>query len=117
MDRLAILDLVYLALANPANPELRIEKMFDWYFSREMEIVKWSLGAASGLVIALLPGMVDPTKFPAGPKTFCAVALALIAIGGCSALAIFKLQAIREGADLYVPAMQIVLFLQGVSTP
>lgn len=116
MDKLSILDLIYLALSNPQNPELRLEKIFDWYFTREIEIVKWSLGAASGVVVALLPGMVDPAKFT-GPRTRWAIVLAIAAIIACGALALLKLQSMKERAGEYVPALQIVLYLTGGKSP
>lgn len=63
MDAFLVTELVDLAFANPTAPEARVEKMFDWYFAREIETIKWSPGAASGMLVALLPGMLDPNKY------------------------------------------------------
>jgi hypothetical protein len=127
MDSMLIVDLVDLALANPPAPEARLEKMFDWYFARELEIVKWSLGVASGLLLALLPGMIDPNKFNVNVNTLLpqwvpyfvlnAAWTALLAIVLCGTLATLKFRAISERADLYVPSLRVVLTVAGKASP
>jgi hypothetical protein len=121
-----VTDLVDLALAKPDNPELRLEKMFDWYFAQELEVVKWALGAASAILVALLPALIDPSKFnfefPAERRWLVYIPvnvawLALITIFFCIALASLKLKAMSERTQLYVPSLEIVLSITGRRTP
>jgi len=119
---LPLRDLVEIALAHPTTPELRIEKLFDWYLARETEVMRWALGAASAMVIALLPGMWDANRLyafddqdqsPAGRRiailfAIMAVGMAVLGIVLSAALAGLKYDAIKHRSDLYVPALKIV---------
>ena len=54
MKDIAIKDIIDLVDSNVPDAELRIEKMFDWHFQRDMTITKWVLGAAASLSVAVL---------------------------------------------------------------
>ena len=54
MKDITFKELADLAVTEVADPYSIIENMFQWYFDREMMIVKWLLGAAASVSVALL---------------------------------------------------------------
>jgi hypothetical protein len=108
MDPLLVVELVVLALSDPDDPESRVEKMFDWYLSRQLEIAKWSLAAASSIAVALLPLLFDHTK----TFSVSTVALALLAIALSGGVALVKFASMARRASLYVSAIHIIRSVQ-----
>jgi len=53
MKDLKISDIVDLVTTELPAPEEKIERLFEWQFSREIEIAKWLLGAGASLAIAI----------------------------------------------------------------
>lgn len=51
MIRLTIRELTSLVSSEVADPEVRLEKIFDWEHARRMELVKWVLTASVALFI------------------------------------------------------------------
>ena len=54
MKDITLKDLIDLVASDTPEAEVRIEKMFDWHFHRDMTITKWVLGAAASLIVAVL---------------------------------------------------------------
>ena len=46
MRDITVREIIDLVASEVPTAESRIEKMFDWYFQRDMTITKWVLGAA-----------------------------------------------------------------------
>jgi hypothetical protein len=45
-------DLIDLIVADVSDIEGRLQKMFEWHFTRDLEIAKWVLGAAASFAVA-----------------------------------------------------------------
>ena len=54
MKDITLKEIIDLVDSDVPEAELRIEKMFDWHFQRDMTITKWVLGAAASLSVAVL---------------------------------------------------------------
>jgi hypothetical protein len=87
MIRLTIREVINLVGSEVPNPEVRLEKVFDWAHSRRMELVKWVLTASAALfvpvAVAYLKGELSkgtPTWWVVG-ALFGAVLLAVFGLG------------------------------------
>lgn len=103
VDTLFINELIRLSLATPDSPAPRIEKMFDWYFGRQVEIGKWALGLASSILVMLLPLLIDKSK----EVNYCTVIVAILAIVTSLILAGVKFGRMAQRAGWYVSAIEI----------
>lgn len=56
MVRLSIKDLIDLVASEVPNPEVRLEKAYEWSHARRLELVKWILAAAVALFAPLVVG-------------------------------------------------------------
>jgi len=56
MVKLSIRDLIDLVASGVPNPELRLEKTYEWSHARRLELVKWILAAAVALFAPLAVG-------------------------------------------------------------
>lgn len=83
MVKLSIRDLIDLVASGVPNPELRLEKTYEWSHARRLELVKWILAAAVALFAPLAVGYFRE-EFG---KTI-SPAWALGAMGGSAALAV-----------------------------
>ena len=52
MKDININDLIDLIVADVSDIEGRLQKMFEWHFTRDLEIAKWVLGAAASFAVA-----------------------------------------------------------------
>ena len=54
MKTIQIRHLIDLVAADVNDGESRIEKIFHWRFERDLRVVRWSLGVAASLPVAIL---------------------------------------------------------------
>src|SRR5262245_18080729 len=54
MMNLTIRDVIELVASGVPNPEVRLEKAYEWSHTRRLELVKWILAAAVGLFVPLV---------------------------------------------------------------
>jgi hypothetical protein len=62
-----IRDLISLVANEAADSHKILEKWFDWQHSRALEVAKWSLAAASGLIAAVFVASAKQAQ-PAAPS-------------------------------------------------
>lgn len=58
MIKLTVRDLVDLVASGASDPEARLEKMFEWSHSRNLELAKWLLALAAALMAAVAIGLL-----------------------------------------------------------
>jgi hypothetical protein len=77
--------IVDLVLHETAEPEKRLEKLFDWYVQRWLEIAKWLLGIAATITAALIVALVTKpdviSRVTIGFTLFSAIVSALAGFG------------------------------------
>jgi len=63
MTSITVRDLIDLVASEVPDPEARLERIFEWAHSRNLELAKWLLALAAGLLAAVAVGLlkVDPT--------------------------------------------------------
>jgi hypothetical protein len=54
MRDVALRELIDIVVADVPEPEKRLEKVFDWETSRNLEVAKWVLGASAAVFAAVL---------------------------------------------------------------
>jgi hypothetical protein len=58
VTNIRIRDLIDLVASGVSDPEARLEKIFEWIHSRNLEIAKWFLALAAGLLAAAAVGLL-----------------------------------------------------------
>lgn len=75
MRRTDLRELIDLVAADVAEPEKRLEKVYDWESNRSLEVVKWVLGFSGALFVAVVVALfqryikADSWQFPVGVAT------------------------------------------------
>jgi hypothetical protein len=103
MRDIAISDLASLVLADVPEVDSRIQEMFNWYFSRNMAITKWVLGAAASLTIS---GLIALFKAEIKPNLWQSIILVALPIL-TSIYGFYRLSKIRRIHTEFVAALRI----------
>ncbi len=85
MTGLTVRDIIDLVASEVPDPEARLEKIFEWAHTRNLELAKWFLALAAGLLAAVAVGVlkVDPTaRISAAVLRLTLFAAAMFAGGG-----------------------------------
>lgn len=59
MNELTLRDLMNLASSDVPEAEERLEKMYEWYFDKQMAVAKLYLGAAGSILAAIVVGVLQ----------------------------------------------------------
>lgn len=107
---LTIGSIIELCMSRVSEPSKKIEKMYDWYFARLMEVFKWLLADVAAMGAAVVPVIfgspIDPVEQSIGiASLFVSFCLAV------SAALLVYLRMRQVDAD-YQAAMTIVGYLR-----
>lgn len=58
MNKIILRDIIDLVASEVPDPEARLEKMFEWAQSRNLELAKWLLALAAALIAAVGVGVL-----------------------------------------------------------
>ena len=103
MKDISIRDLTDLVGAEVEQANGHLEKMFDWHFQRDVMIVKWVLGAAASLAIALLIALVKAEILVTWQQAALLASLPLAA----SSYGLYRLVRLRSIHRQFVAALSI----------
>ena len=109
MKDISINDLIDLVEADVSDVEGRLQKMFEWHFTRDLEISKWALGAAASFAVAFGIALFNAT----GPAIVTAVAV----VGIPSAIATYgfaRLYRMRNIHRQYIAALKLYAELKSL---
>jgi len=104
MKDIRISDLIDLVHAEAAEPEKRLEKMFEWQIQRQLEIAKWVLGAAASLGV----GVVIASTSSSAKLTTTHWILAGVAIVILGSFGAFQFVRCRQFSECYLSSIVVL---------
>lgn len=111
MSQLSIREIMDLAATDVAEPEKRLEKIFDWETTRSMETAKWSLGLSAAVFVAVLVAFFKgDVSSPMVQLPIGFVASVLTGTYGW-----YKLYRMRRSHRQYVDALTLLKRLQSIA--
>lgn len=103
MRDVSINDLADLVVSDVPDSDKRIEKMFDWHFTREMEVTRWILGVAATVGAALLVAVFKAEISPGWRQAVFLLALPSVT----ASYGLFRLYRARAIHRQFVVALRI----------
>jgi len=110
MKDITIQDLTDLVIADVPEADNRIERMFEWHYSRDLLITKWVLGIAASFTIAILIAIF---KAEVALGWWQAVVIAIIPLG-VSSYGFYRLRRSRLIHRQFIVALAIYNRLKSV---
>lgn len=111
MRRTDLKELIDLVASGVSEPEKRLEKVYDWEAARSLEIIKWVLGFAGTLFVAVLVALfqrhIEPMRwqFPLGISTALLTAT----------YAVYRLRRLRRLQQQFLTAVLLVSEFQKIA--
>ena len=112
MKDIAVSDLIDLIVADVPDAEGRIQKMFEWHFARDLEIVKWVLGVAASFAVAFGIALFNAKEsVPWG-----AVAVLSVIPVSVASYGLLRLYRMRSIHKQYLAALKLLAKLRAVKS-
>lgn len=111
MKDITINELVDLVQSDVPESESKLETMFQWNFEREMSIIKWLIGGAASITVAVLIALLKGEITISGWQIFGVVISALTSFG----YGIYRLYQLREVHKQYVSALKLYCELKSIA--
>lgn len=110
MERMPIREVIDMVVADVVEPDKRLEKMFDWEHDRNIEVVKWILGASAAILVAVLvaffKGEFHEWQLPVG----------LISSLLCGTYGLYRLRRMHKSYQNYVASLRLLSELKRIET-
>lgn len=110
MKDISLKELVDLVVAEVTEAESYIEKMFEWYFERDITLTKWLLGAAASITVAVVLAIFRNQAQLASPYTI----LIVLCAGACFLVGIYRFVQLRKVHKQFVSTLKLYRDLQNI---
>lgn len=105
MRSIMLADILVLVDAHPRKAEERLEKMYEWYYDRSLNIAKMALGGAGSLLLALLLGFLK-NEFQNAPFYQATISAGVAVLA--AAYGFWRLYALRKIQTEFVNALRML---------
>jgi hypothetical protein len=112
MQRMPIKDIIDMIASDVSEPDKRIEKMFDWEHGRNIEVVKWILGASAAIFVAILVAFFKGDV--KSPDWQLPVGLISSFLSGTYGL--YRLRQMRKSYRNYIASLQLLSEFKRIET-
>lgn len=112
MANLNVGDLIAIVAADAPDVEKRLEKVFEWQHSRDLEIVKWLLTVSGALAVPMIVSVFKEEMKAPRWEIGAAFALAVI-LGGVAAMRLWEMGRLQSD---YLASMTLVSRLVSIRT-
>jgi hypothetical protein len=112
MERMPIREIIDMVISDVADPDERLEKMFDWEHERNIEVIKWILGASAAIFVAVLAAFFKgDVKAPAWQLPAGLISSLLSGTYG-----LYRLRQMRKSYRNYVGALRLLSEFKRIET-
>lgn len=103
MKEVKVKDLVDLAVSDVDSCDLKIQKIYEWYFERIKTSAQWILGAAASLFVALVAAFIKGDLSYGSKKSYAIISLILLAGG----IGIVQMHSLRNIHKQFIGALKL----------